>query len=144
MSAAHKLHTLQREITDIRMLVQHRLRAAQAASAEALLRGSGPHGQRFAAEHLEPQVRLLHAASDALLALSQAMEAAARQAQAAEAHLVQARLAADAVQPAHAEARRLTVRARELAVLARERVCRVEDSCRSIGNALNGLGSPPA
>lgn len=142
MPAVHTLLSLQRAITDSRLLVQHRLRAAQAGCAEVLLL-CGPRGHRFATEHLEPQVQLLRAAGDALLALSGALEAAARQAQAAEEHLARARLAAGAVQPAQAEARRLTARARELAALARDRASSAEIRSRSIGNGLEALGAPP-
>lgn len=143
MSATHTLVSLQRRITDIRLLLQHRSRAAQAACAEALQPAVGPQGRGFAAEHIDPQLRLLGSASDALLALSQALEAAARHAQAAEEHLAQARLAVSDMQPAQAEAARLTARARQLAALARDRAASAQASHSRIGSALLELGVPP-
>jgi hypothetical protein len=144
MSAAHQLLTVQKGLTDLLMLLQHRSRTAQAAFAEVLQRWSDARGRRFAAEHLDPQARLLAATSEVLLNLSQSVEAAARHAQGAEAQLAQARLAADEVQQAGTEAERLTARVRQLTLIARDRTHSAESRCRSIGVALNDLMPPPA
>ena len=144
MSATYTLSSLQNRITDIRSLLQHRSRAAQAAFGEALQRWSSPRGRGFAAEHIDPQLRLLGSTSDALLALSRALEAAVRHAQSAEEHLAQARLVAGDIQPAQDEAGRLVDRARQLAELARDRIGGAEAASRRISSALHELGAPPA
>lgn len=152
VSAPHILAGLQRRIADTRLLLQHRSRGAQAAFAEALQRWPEPHsappsspqGRGFVAEHIDPQMRLVGSASDTLLALSRALEAAARHAQEAEEHLAQARLAAADLLPAHAEAGRLTARARQLAELAGDRSSSAQAACRRIGSALLELGVPPS
>lgn len=144
MSATYTLSSLQRRVTDIRLLLQHRSRAAQAAFAEALQRWSSPLGRGFGAEHIDPQLRLLGSTSDALLALSRALEAAARHAQSAEEHLAEAQLGAGDVQPAQADAGRLIARARHLGQLAHDRTGGAEAAGRRIGSALSELGAPPA
>lgn len=147
MAASHTLSTLQRHITDSRVLLQHRSRAAQAGVAEALqlehgMRGPGTVAGAFAAEHIEPQLRLLGAVSEALRALSQALEAAAGHAQEAEERLAQARLACGDLP--QAEGGRARLRARQLAVLAGDRADHAQAACRRLGSALLELGVPPA
>jgi hypothetical protein len=142
MSASYQLLTLHKGLTDIRMLLQHRSRMAQAAFAEVLQRWSDARGRHFAAEHLDPQMSLLGSTGEALLGLSQALEAALRHAQAAEEHLAHARLAAGDVHQAETEAGRLMGRVRQLAALARDRIHSAESRCRSTGVALNELTPP--
>jgi hypothetical protein len=144
MSTSHQLLTLSHGLADTHVLFQHRSRMAQAAFAELLQRWADARGRRFAATHLDPHMRLLESTCEELLALPQALEAAARQAQVAEEHLAHARVAASDVEQAQEEADRLTARVRQLVAQARDRIQSADSHNRSMGVTLKELTPPPA
>jgi hypothetical protein len=143
MPAAHQLSGLLAGLTDTCLLLQHQSRAMQQVFAEVLQHWADPRGQRLVATHLEPQAQLLGPTVDALLELTRALEAAARLAERAQAHLEQARVAVNEVQQVGTDTDRLDARARELAILARGRIHSAEAAAQRIGLGLNGLGAPP-